>query len=50
MPNTAYDEQHAIIDTFGSVPQSAKGKPQACAGTSFGSETFIKRDFSLKVA
>ena len=51
MPN---DDQNAVIVTFGSVPQSVIGKPQAstplCAGTSFGSETFIKRDFSLKVA
>ena len=44
----------SINVTFGSVPQSVIGKPQAstplCVGTSFGSESFLKRDFSLKVA
>ena len=53
-PNVVHDDWKAINVTFGSVPQSVIGKPQAstplCAGKSFGSESFIKRDFSLKVA
>ena len=54
MIKTPNDDQNAINVTFGSVPQSVIGKPQAstplCAGKSFGSEYFIKRDFSLKAA
>ena len=49
-----HDDKTAINITFGSVPQSVIGKPQAstplCEGKCVGSESFIKRDFSLKVA
>ena len=48
------DDLYVIIVTFGSIPQSVIGKPQAniiCVGTSFENEDFKKiKDFSLKVA